>query len=180
MSNNHRSKSMTFLFVSVLAMLLPLSILWYRNLPFTPIHADTADQLWVQLFKQQHNHIEQELGRHSSRPISQKESSARWNILKQSVVKQGATVREAQSVVDEARSYRPTVSNGVAAPHWPILIQKGFVRDKRVWVSVCAASARSYSLLSAPGCFYWVRVVDPDNPRELNGKFSSNQSFIRE
>ena len=178
MSNSQRSKSVNFLLISVLAMSLPLGVLWYRSLPLSPINADTAGKLWVQVFKQQRVRIEKELGQRDSKLIRQSASTARWNFLQRTVIEQGATPKEAQIVVDAARSFRPTISGGVAAPHWPILIQKGFVRNKRVWVSICAADAGPpYSPSNLIGWSYWVRVINADKPDEFHGIFSANQAF---
>lgn len=180
MKQNQPSKSKLLLLVSLVAVCLPLGVLWYQSLPAGPIHADSADRLWRQVFKQQRSRIEKELGQRDSASVKQSDSTARWNVLKQTVLDQGATAKEAQSIVDAARDFRPTIRHGVAAPHWPILIQHGFMQDKRVWVSVCAADAGPpYPSADAAGWNYWVLVIDPAQPRDFDGKYTTNRVFPR-
>lgn len=143
---------MTIVFFSVLAICLPLGVLWYKKLPPSPIQSDSADHLWIQVFQQQRRFIKREVAQHDLRFVKQTDSTARWKALQKNVLEQGATTQEAQIVVDIARDYRPTVSSGVAAPHWPILIQKGFVNGKRVWVSICfAEDGTRYSTANSLG-----------------------------
>jgi hypothetical protein len=160
--------------MSALAMGLPAAVLWFHS---QPTQAITPDKLWIQVFSDERNRIESELGQRDSKLVTLAEATARWNALQQSMLDDGASLAEAKGVLKEAKQFLPTDKKwGRPLPHWPILVKRGYVRGKPMWVTICAAQAdEPLPAEIVTGWQYWVRTIDPANPKDM----SANQVFPR-
>jgi len=157
--------------ISILAVGLPAAVLWFKS---QPPHAATPDKLWIQVFSEERNRIESELGQRDSKLVTLTQAAARWKVLERSMLGAGATPLEAKAVLTEARTFLPIGKSGDPLPHWPVLVKRGYVRGKPMWVTVCAAQAEERAEIFT-GWDYWVRTIDPANPNDLSG----NQIFPR-
>jgi len=178
MKNKNLKKSIIFYSFTLLAVLTPVTVMWFRSLP---PNAEMADKLWIQIFSQERNYIESELGQRTPNTITEAETTARWAIMKQSMLDQGATQEEMKIVLPVAEDFYPSDKKGnYKLPHWPILIKRGYVQGKPVWVSVGAAKSETpLEVEIVTGWNYYVRAIDPNNPREMSDVYSSNAMFPR-
>ena len=162
--------------VCAIALLLPAGVVYYRNQPY---NADTADELLSKVVRHERPRMESTLGQRRPSSMTLAESQERWRVLHKSMLEQGATQSEVATVLRVIKSYLPTVRSGMPAPHLPILVKRGYVRGKTVWVGVCAAQNTWPGNSNRNSWTYWVRAVNPQNPNEVQDTFSSNLSFVR-
>lgn len=174
---NKNKDSVFVLLASILALLIPVFIAWYRGLP---PRAESADKLYIQWFGKERGRIEAELGQRDSKLVTESESETRWAILKGSMMEQGATQVEAKIVLREAQISCNADNKGNLLPHWPLSIQRGYVRGKPVWISVVASQSKNPQEAEiVTGWDYCVRVTDPQNPIGANYLYSRNSQFPR-
>ena len=156
-------------------VLLALVLISFRIRQASPV-ASSPDDLRSIVFRQEQAALEREIGQRVSANTSLAQSRARWKELQQSMLTTGATPTEAKSVLYTAKSFLPTRSFGVPRSHWPVLVKRGYVNGKPMWVTICVAAADDPKLAtSVKGWNYWVSVVDSQKPNQL----ASNQVFPR-
>jgi hypothetical protein len=176
---NKNKESKFVLLASILAIFIPVFIAWYRGLPIPPPRAESASKLGNQWFGNERARIEAELGQRDSRLVTESESEARWAILEGSMIEEGATKAEVKSVLREARTFCNADNKGNLLPHWPIFIQRGYVGEKTVWISVVASqSITPQNPEIVTGWDYFLRVTDPQDP-SVNDLNSSGSIFPR-
>ena len=160
----------------MLCVTLPAAVIWYEK---RPLRADSPGELYIQLFMNERNHIEAELGQRNSYFVTPEQTAERWNALKQSMLAQGATKDETAKIIPSLEDLRAG-NVEESTPNWPVLIKRGYVRGTPVWVQVVAERAdKNENVRVVTGWEYHVRVIDIRSIQGIAPAYHVSVSFPR-
>jgi len=122
------------IFIGIVAAALPLVAV-----PFLRAHSLTAvskDRLFQVVWSREGHAIEQEVRNHASNGKTYGEMLARWQVLKDDLVRLGAKKQVAEKITDSMRAMIIRPNGTFPRAHWPVMVRRGWILNTPVWIVI--------------------------------------------